>query len=159
MRLFVITILLFIFVAIQISLSPIISINDIMPNLILVFVFSVAFSYGQKYGLWFGFLSGFLCDIFDSAHFGLNMSLFLIIGFVVGSTKEKFYRDNLIVELSIFAITLFLYEIFYMLLLWQFSPGIYILNIFRYSIPRIIYTSVFAVFVFYLFRKTAVLAA
>jgi len=159
MKPFVIAFFLIIFVALQISLSPVMSIKDIAPNLILIFVFFAAFSYGQTYGLWVGFFSGFLCDAFDSAYFGLNMGLFLIVGFAVGSIKTKFYRDNLFVELIIFATTLFLYEIFYSVLIWQFSPGMFFLNIIRYSIPRVIYTSLIACFVFFLFKKIPIFAA
>lgn len=141
------------FAALQISLSPIIDIKGIAPHFMLVFLFFVAFSFGQTYGIWVGFSSGFLCDIFDASHFGLNMALFLCIGFVIGSLKPKFYRDNLMLELSILAITLFVYEIFYMLALWQFSFGIFLLNIVRYVVPGMVYSIVVSILVFPLLKR------
>ncbi|GAJ21590.1 unnamed protein product, partial [marine sediment metagenome] len=48
------------------------------------------------------------------------MGLFLIVGFVIGSMKARFYKDNVFVEIIIFAITILLYEIVYALFLWQF---------------------------------------
>ena len=154
MRLFLIIILMFIFVALQISLGPIISFNEIAPNLILIFVFFVAFSFGRTYGIWIGFFSGFMSDMFDSTHFGLNMSLFLVVGFIIGSLKERFYKDNVFVEVIIFAITILLYEIVYTLFLWQFSVGIFFLNILRYSFPRVLYSTIISLFLFYLLRRT-----
>ena len=157
MRLIIIIILMIIFVALQISLAPIISVIGIEPNLILIFIFFVAFSFGQTYGIWIGFFSGFLCDIFNSTHFGLNMGLFLIIGFIIGSLKEKFYKENIFIEIIIFAITLLLYEIIYMLLLWQFSIGVFFFNILRYSIPNICYSTIICLILFSLLRKVPVL--
>lgn len=158
MRLLFTIILMFIFVALQISLSPLISIKEIAPNLILIFVFFIAFSFGQTYGIWLGFFSGFLCDTFNSTYFGLNMALFLIIGFIIGTLKVKFYRDNLFVQVIIFAITLLLYEIIYTILLWQFSVGIFFVNILRYSIPQVFYSALISLFIFSLLRKIPLFA-
>ena len=100
MRIALTIVLMIMFVALQISLSTIIDIKDVAPHFILLFLFFVAFTYGQTYGIWVGFFSGFLCDIFDASHFGLNMALFLCVGFVIGSLKPKFYRDNLLLEVA-----------------------------------------------------------
>jgi rod shape-determining protein MreD len=153
MKLLVVIVLMVVFVALQICLTPTIGIKDISPNLVLIFVFFVSFSFGQTYGMWTGFFSGFLCDLFDSTNFGLNMALFLTVGFVVGSMKPRFYRDNVFVEIIILAIVLLLYEIVYAILLWQFSIGIFFLNIFRFSIPRVFYSVVIGVILFPLLRK------
>jgi len=153
MRLLLVTILTILFVTLQISLSPVVSICSILPNFILIFLFFIAFSVGQTCGMWVGFFSGFLCDMFDPPHFGLNLTLFLLFGFIVGSIRAKFYKDNLFVSLIIFVISIFIYEIFYTLLLWQFSPGVYFLNILRYSIPRVLYSSVIGIFLFPLLKR------
>lgn len=153
MRIALVIVLMLVFVALQISLSPIIDIKGIAPHLVLIFLFFVAFTFGQVYGTWVGFSSGFLCDIFDASHFGLNMALFLCIGFVIGSLKPKFYRDNLMLEISIFAITLFLYELLYMIALWQFSPAIFLLNIVRYVLPVILYSVVLSLLIFPLLKR------
>ncbi len=158
MRVFLVILFMIIFVALQISLAPIISIKEIAPNLVLIFVFFVAFSLGKTYGIWIGFFSGFMSDLFDSTNFGLNMGLFLIVGFVIGSMKARFYKDNVFVEIIIFAITILLYEIVYALFLWQFSVGIFFLNILRYSIPRVFYSILISLFLFSLLRKTPHLA-
>jgi rod shape-determining protein MreD len=153
MRIALSIVLMILFVALQVSLVPIIEIKDVAPHLILIFVFFVAFAFGQTYGIWIGFFSGFLCDIFDASHFGLNMALFLCIGFIIGSLKPKFYRDNLFLELSILAITLFLYEILYMFALWQFSFGIFMFNIVRYLLPGILYSVVISLIIFPLLKR------
>jgi len=153
MKTLLIILLLIVFVSLQISLAPIISIKDITPQLIFIFVFFVSFTLGQTYGIWVGFFSGFLCDIFDSTHFGLNMGLLLIAGFVIGAMKPKFYRDNLLVDILFFAVALFLYEIIYLILLWQFSFGIFVLNILRYSMPSVLYSTIISLFVFTLLKR------
>ena len=55
-----------------------------MPNLMLVFVTSIAFIRGDKVGLLTGFVSGFLVDIFFGAILGFYALLFMYIGFFVG---------------------------------------------------------------------------
>jgi rod shape-determining protein MreD len=158
MRLALSIIFLIVFVALQISLGPIIEIADVAPHFALLFVFFVAFTFGQTYGIWIGFFSGLLCDIFDASHFGLNMMLFICIGFFIGSLKQKFYRDNLLLEVGIFAVTLFLYEIIYMIVIWQFPVGIFLLNILRYVIPRIIYSMVISLLLLPLLKRVPIFA-
>jgi rod shape-determining protein MreD len=153
MKTILIITLLIVFVSLQISLAPIISIKDITPQLIFIFVFFASFTLGQTSGIWVGFFSGFLCDIFDVTHFGLNMGLLLIAGFVIGTMKPKFYRDNLLVDILFFAVALFLYETIYLILLWQFSLGTFLLNILRYSIPSVLYTTIISLFVFTLLKR------
>ncbi len=153
MRITLAIVLMFVFVALQIGFTPIIDIMDIAPHFVLIFVFFIAFTLGQSYGIWIGFFSGFLCDTFDAAHFGLHMALFVSVGFIIGSLKPKFYRDNLMLSVSILSITVFLYEIIYMLALWQFSTGIFFLNIFRYAIPGVLYSCILSILLFPLLKR------
>ena len=81
------------------------------------------------------------------------MALFLTVGFVVGSMKPRFYRDNVFVEVIILAFALLLYEILYAILLWQFSIGVFFLNIFRFGIPRVLYSIAISLILFPLLRR------
>jgi hypothetical protein len=67
--------------------------------------------------------------------------------------KPRFYRDNVFVEIIILAIALLLYEIVYAILLWQFSIGVFFLNILRFGIPRVFYSIVISVILFPLLRR------
>lgn len=153
MRVFLVIFFLLIFVALQISLGDTISIKGITPHLVLLFVFFSAFSFGERYGMWAGFFGGLFCDIYNPQFFGLNMILFLIVGFAIGSTHTKFYSGNIFVSIIIFSFTLFLYEVAYSILIWQFTFGNLIFNLLRYSIPRIIYTSILGLIIFPLLSK------
>ena len=81
------------------------------------------------------------------------MALFLTVGFVVGSMKPRFYRNNVFVEIIFLAIALLLYEILYAILLWQFSIGVFFLNIIRFGIPRVFYSIAISLILFPLLRR------
>jgi rod shape-determining protein MreD len=158
MRVFLVILFLLIFVALQVSLGDTIAIKGITPHLVLLFVFFIAFSFGERYGMWVGFLGGLFCDIYDPQFFGLNMTLFLVVGFVMGSAHTKFYSGNIFVSIIIFSFVLLLYEIAYSILIWQFTFGNLMFNLVRYGIPRVIYTSIVAFILFPLLSKIPPLA-
>ncbi|MFA7228610.1 MAG: rod shape-determining protein MreD [Melioribacteraceae bacterium] len=75
---------------IQLVIIPLISINDIAPNLVFVLIALMTLRNGQAYGTLLGFLLGFLLDIISGGIIGAYMFSFTLSAFIVG----YFYNEN-----------------------------------------------------------------
>jgi rod shape-determining protein MreD len=77
-------------IVVQLVIVPIISIQNIAPNLILILVVYFTLLKGQIYGTVVGFIFGFLFDLFSGGLLGASMMSFTISAFIVG----YFYSEN-----------------------------------------------------------------
>jgi rod shape-determining protein MreD len=105
---YIVSILLFFPVLfIQLTLVPLISINSVIPDLILILIVYYGITEGQIYGSVLGFIYGFLFDIITGSLLGSTMIAKTIAGFTAGyfsseNKKEQYliaYNFGLIVLL------------------------------------------------------------
>lgn len=88
---FIKPILLFIpLAALQLVLLPLVFINDIGPNIIVILICFFTLKYGQLYGTLLGFVLGFLLDLISANMLGAFMLSFTIAGFIAG----YFFNEN-----------------------------------------------------------------
>lgn len=88
---FVKPILIFIpLTAFQLVVVPLISVMDILPNIILVLLVYYTLVYGQIFGTLLGFVFGFLFDLVSGSILGAFMFSFTIAGFIAG----YFHNEN-----------------------------------------------------------------
>ncbi len=136
-------ILLFIPLAsIQLVIMPLLSIDTITPNLIIILICFFTLKYGQMYGTLLGFILGFLYDLISGGLLGAFMFSFTISGFIAG----YFFNENkieintatnefIIIVFISAAINSFLYNLlsssynesnfFYIILEGGIFPGLY----------------------------------
>ncbi len=74
----------------QLAVVPLISINNITPNLILVMLIFFTLMYGQIFGMINGFILGFILDLISGGLIGAFMLSFTITAFIAG----YFYNEN-----------------------------------------------------------------
>ncbi len=95
MRFKVLPIIIFIPVLLfQITVIPLISINGIIPDLILVLLVYYSISYGQIYGTVLGALYGFLFDMITGSLLGSMMLSKTIAGFIAGYYSAETRREK-----------------------------------------------------------------
>ncbi len=88
---FIVSIILFFpLLLIQTTIIPLIAINGVIPDLILILLVFYAMRYGQVYGTVLGFVYGFLFDIITGSLIGSTMLAKTLSGFVAG----YFYNEN-----------------------------------------------------------------
>ena len=75
---------------IQLTIVPLISINDIAPNIIFVMIAFYTLRFGQIYGTVLGFFLGFVFDLISGGLIGASMFSFTLSAFLVG----YFYSEN-----------------------------------------------------------------
>lgn len=84
-------ILIFIPIAsIQLVVVPLLSLNGIIPNLIVILICFYTLKFGQIYGTLLGFVIGLIFDLISGGLLGAFMLTFTITGFSAG----YFYNEN-----------------------------------------------------------------
>lgn len=97
----------------QSSLYQFISLANVMPNLLLILVVSIAYMRGKTEGMITGFFSGLLVDIQFGSLIGLYALLMMIIGYVAGFTNIIYSRDDYTLPMFFIAIADFVYQFLY----------------------------------------------
>ncbi len=141
--------LIFICFLLQCTLFQSIAFAGIVPNLMVIVTSIYGFVEGRSDGMIAGFISGLLMDIFYADLLGVNMLIFLYIGYVNGVANRVFYPDDikfpiLFISLSDLAY-LFLTYFFGFLLRARFDIGYYFLHV---ILPEAAYTIVVATIVY-----------
>jgi rod shape-determining protein MreD len=92
---YIISILVFIPVLIlQTTVIPLISLNGIIPDLVLIFLVYYSIKNGQVYGTVLGFVYGFLFDLITGSLLGSAMLSKTISGFIAGYFSNENKRDQ-----------------------------------------------------------------
>ena len=84
-------VLVFICFILQTSVFELIKLAGIAPNILLIFISSIAVMRGQKPGMIVGFFSGLLMDIFYGSTIGGFAFLYMMFGFVDGFFHLIYY--------------------------------------------------------------------
>lgn len=120
MRLLVWGLLLIIALILQATLVPLIAVQGIRPDLLLLAVVSSGLLLGKEQGVGIGFFAGLLQDLASGNIFGLNVLSKMTTGYVAGLLERKVFKENIllpvlaIVVATFFngAITIFLMLVF-----------------------------------------------
>ncbi len=93
--------------SVQFVLIPFVSIQGVIPNLVVIYVVLFSLKHGQFNGTLFGFVIGFFFDLFSSGLIGCAMLSLTISGFVAG----YFYKDDyfeIISNIKLFVLVVFI---------------------------------------------------
>ncbi len=97
-RLLKIIILILGSVILQTTLIARVAIFGSKPDLPLALIVSVALFKGSISGEVTGFVSGLLCDIFSGGPLGAQAFSGVVMGYLMGFVRRRFYYDNLITQ-------------------------------------------------------------
>ncbi len=148
-KIFVYGIILIVLLLLQSTLLGYVRIYNIKPNLLLIFVVSVALLRGNVEGAAVGFFAGLFLDMAFGKFLGFYTLLGLYLGIAVGSVNKRLYRENYLVIIFFTFISTTLYE-----------AAVYVLNTFMTGkielltpltvkiLPEAIYNSVVSIFIY-----------
>jgi len=112
--------IIFLFLAaLQLSFIPFISIQGIIPDLIVIYVVMFALRNGQLKGTFFGFIVGFVFDLVSGGLIGSAMFAKTLAGFVAGYFYKEDYEEvfsNRFLFISIIFISAAIDSFFYAVL-------------------------------------------
>lgn len=158
-RKFLIGLLCVLAALLQTTLMPYVAVASIRPNLPVILTASFALMCGSKTGMIVGFSSGILLDVFGGGILGFYALIYTWIGYLAGYTFRIFYDDDIKTPLLLIGICDLGYGIYQYVTTFMIRGRV---NVFFYLvrviIPEMIYTVIFAVFLYqlnyYINKKT-----
>lgn len=98
-------VLFFPLLVVQTTIIPLVEINGIVPDLIMILLVYYAIKYGQVYGTVLGFVYGFFFDLITGSLLGSVMFSKTLTGFIAGyfsnENKRDYYLSSYIFSLII----------------------------------------------------------
>lgn len=84
---------------IQATLLPLIAVNGVKPDLLLLVVVSSGLLLGREQGVGMGFFAGLLQDLASGNIFGVNALSKTATGYVAGLMERKVFKENILLPL------------------------------------------------------------
>ncbi len=133
----------------QCTVFPALSIQGIVPNIMIILTACTGFMQGERFGVFTGFFCGLLLDIFFFDLLGFYALLYMYIGYMNGLFHNIFYPDDIKLPLIMITVSDLLYSMVVYILMFllrsRFDFGYYFLHI---ILPELAYTILIGV-IFY----------
>lgn len=97
----------------QTTVFQYIGIMGVIPNTSLVLTICFALQRGKKTGALLGLLMGLMQDIFFERVIGINALLYFLVGYLIGLTEQKLFKDNIMIPIMFTGISTFFYHLIY----------------------------------------------
>lgn len=127
----------------QLTIAPLFSINEIMPDFILIMVIAIALQKGRTWGIIAGCAAGLLFDNFGTGFFGLSSLTKTITAFLAGFIGgERLERRFVSIVGFLFLLLLIHDTIYYSIVSIGTTLGFWD-TVVRYALPTTAYTLTF----------------
>ncbi len=104
---------------------------NVVSNISLIYIVIVSLIRGKKLGSFLGLFLGIFRDIFFSPALGANALIYFFIGYSVGMLESKLTKENIIVPISLVAISTIFYNILYLMIMFFLKQNISVFYVFR----------------------------
>ena len=94
-KVLIVMLLSLIFLILDNTLMPFLSIKGVYPSLLILFILSYSIINGSWEGLWIGIFAGFLQDIFFFNGVGLNSFANMIVCVIAGLIGKSIFREKI----------------------------------------------------------------
>ena len=145
----------FILLFVETNLLHLISIKNITPDLILVYVLIFSLRENKSKVTIIGFTAGLIQDVFTTKFFGLSALTKSITGFIGVFFQQKRNEYKLLYYLTVFLVLIFIHELIYQFI-YSLGGDIGFWRLLLYGIvPRTFYTLAVAVIFYFIFPGAA----
>jgi rod shape-determining protein MreD len=142
-------------ILIQTTLLDYVRVFGVKPNLIFVFVVSIALLRGNVEGAVTGFFAGLMQDIVSGKVIGFYALLGIYLGLIMGSVNKRLYRENIFVVIFFTFVSTIAYEsVVFFLGVFLKGQWSFIYPFKGIIIPEAIYNAVISIFTYILVIKT-----
>ncbi|HBV98758.1 MAG: rod shape-determining protein MreD [Peptococcaceae bacterium BICA1-7] len=156
MRLLFLMLLMGLAIFLQVTLLNFFPLFGVKPDLILMLVVFNSFLKGSREGALVGLLGGVFIDLANGSYIGMNSLALMIVGYLVGFTESKIYKDSSIIIIFLVWVASLLDQLLTYILLYsmqvQISPGV---ALFRVMLPTATYTAVLVPFFYHRFYSSS----
>lgn len=141
-------------VVLQIVVAPVISFSDVVPNFLVALVIVLSIVRNPDTTYLYAFVLGLLSDLFSQTPLGLTPLLLLVASFVLSRAFEALDRDSITMACIAAAITSFVFEIIFaiVLLIVGYSTSFFDLLLYR-ALPIGLYNTLLCIALYLLSRK------
>lgn len=130
----------------QVTVMPLIAINGIKPDLLLIVVVSSGLLMGKEQGVGIGFFSGLLQDLASGSSFGINILTKMATGYLCGMVERKVFKEFILLPLIALLLATMFNGFLMLLLLYIFGYKVAILPALLYNIlPQVGYNVLFSI--------------
>jgi len=109
-RIIIYTILIFIFVTVQVTFLNFTDVFGVKPNLIIILIVSVALLEGRNHGGTVGFFAGICMDSVVGIALGYQALLGMLLGILLGNINKRFFKENIFVMVTCTFISTIIFE-------------------------------------------------
>lgn len=142
MRLILILLLIGASLLVQVSALNSFQIFGVKPDLVMLVVVFNAFLRGHREGAFVGFVAGIFQDILTGSYIGLNALSYMTVGYLVGMTEAKLYKDSSVIIMVLTWFASIAGQLVYYLLLLFGGVGISpVVALTRVMFPAATYTA------------------
>lgn len=154
MKYFIIAIIVLVNFIIESTILHHVSIFGVVPNTSLIIIVCISILSGKKTGSILGLILGFLQDMIFYDVIGVHALIYFIIGYVIGLTDKKVFKENLFLPFVFTAISTFAFHLSYYVFMYFLSINIDMIKFIRnVVIIETFYNSLISVFFYKQFLK------
>lgn len=130
----------------QVMLAPHFAIGDIVPNVLLLVVITLAFVEGPSAGAVSGFVAGSLLDLLSTGPVGAWALVLSIVGYAGGMLQENLFAEGWLAPVTVAILAALLADFAYLVTLTILGVGpAFWESLFKAVLPRALYNSVLVV--------------
>lgn len=138
-------------VLLQSTLINYIAIFNVKPNLVVIFIVSIALLRGNVEGACLGFFAGLTQDMLSGKAVGPFALMGMYTGLIIGSVNRRLYRENFLVCIFFTFITSMVYEFIVFvptLMITGYQELLFVLK--GVIVPEAVYNSVLSILIYIL---------
>lgn len=141
-------------IIIQTTLADYLAIHNVKPNLMIVFIVSIALLKGNVQGSVVGLILGLVQDMLTGKVLGFYALLGLYLGVAVGSLNKRLYRENLAIAVFFTFTSTMVYEFaVYFLNTFTQSGRVLVDTLKEVILPEAVYNSVISILIYTIVLK------
>lgn len=154
MRYFIIAIIVLANFILESTILQHISLFGVVPNTSLVIIVCISILSGKKTGSVLGLILGSLQDMLFYDVIGVHALIYFIIGYTIGLTDKKVFKENLFLPFVFTALSTFAFHISYYVFMYFLSIDIDLIKFIKnVVIIESIYNSLLSIFIYKQFLK------
>jgi rod shape-determining protein MreD len=131
-----------------------ISIQEVVPDIVLILVVYFAITEGAERGMYTGLIGGIFQDVAANTGVGHHVICLVLVGYIVGRMASRLITDNPYVKALTVLFSTIVHEIFYVMIEYVQKVDLEAMYTMSYAIPhRACYTAIVTPIVFYLLLR------
>jgi len=96
----------------------------VLPNTSLILVVVFGALYGRNEGLYMALFTGIFQDLFLSKVLFINLMIYVVLAWIIGSFEESLFKDNFLTPLVITSVSTVSYHIIWISFMYLFRSNI-----------------------------------